>query len=231
MERNIPHAALLTGAYSVGRMLRAARNVQWNTSGRLRHPEATIGMKHRQEEIVDIREEKFFEYGFLLPYFQRNSELATEMIHTMRSKYNVGKDTNKRSYDGITFDSVMEMKYYRDVVLPLSRSGGIKYFELQKPYTLQPKYIHNGKTVRPIVYVADFYIEYADGRTEVIDVKGCADTVAKIKRKMFMYQYPNIPYVWMTFVKKWGGWVDYEEVTRLRREAKKAERKEKRNGK
>lgn len=116
----------------------------------------------------------------------------------------------------------MEMKYYRDVVLPRSRSGNIKHFELQKEYVLQPKFRRDNKLIRPITYVADFYIEYEDGRTEVIDVKGCPDNVAKIKRKMFMYQYPDITYRWITLVKKWGGWCDYDDVSALRKEARRA---------
>ncbi len=159
---------------------------------------------------------------FLLPSFQQNVQLATEMINIDRSKYNVDPDKAKRTYDGIVFASVMEMKYYRDVVLPLSRSGEITHYELQKEYVLQPKYIHEGKSIRPITYVADFYIEYSDGRIEVIDTKGCADSVAKIKKKMFMYQYPDLPYRWITYVKKWGGWCDYDEVKRLRKEARAA---------
>ena len=157
---------------------------------------------------------------FLLPYFHCNLQLATELITIERSKYNVDPDKAKRTYDGIVFASVMEMKYYRDVVLPLARSGEIAHYELQKEYVLQPKYIHDGKTVRPITYVADFYIEYSDGRIEVIDTKGCADSVAKIKKKMFMYQYPNLPYRWVTYVKKLGGWRDYDDVKQLRKEAK-----------
>lgn len=143
-------------------------------------------------------------------------------MHIKRSKYNIDPDKAKRTYDGIIFDSVLEMKYYRDVILPLSRSGEIVHYELQKEYVLQPKYIHEGKTIRPIIYVADFYIEYADGRSEVIDTKGCADSVANIKKKMFMYQYPDLPYHWLTYVKKWGGWCDYDEVKRLRKEARAA---------
>ena len=51
-----------------------------------------------------------------------------------RSKYNVDKDTAKRTYNNIVFDSVLEMKYYRDVILPNVESGLIKYYELQKEY-------------------------------------------------------------------------------------------------
>lgn len=138
-----------------------------------------------------------------------------------RSKYNVDKNTKKRTCDGIVFDSIMEMKYYRDVVLPQMRSGDIKKCELQKKYILQPKFIHEGRTVLPIVYIADFYIEYKDGKVEVIDTKGCPDSVAKIKRKMFWYTFPDIDYKWICYSKIDGGWCEYEKVQRGRKERKK----------
>ena len=78
------------------------------------------------------------------------------------SKFNVDKDISKRTYGGITFDSVLEMKYYRDVVCPLKESGDIVYCELQKPYELQPKFEHDGFNVQPIKYVADFFIIYKE---------------------------------------------------------------------
>lgn len=139
-----------------------------------------------------------------------------------RTKFNVDAENDKRTYDGIVFDSQMEMKYYRDVVLPLSRSGEIKKFELQKKYVLQPKFTHDGKTVKEISYIADFYIEYRDGRVEVLDTKGYADSTARIKRKMFWYMYPDIDYRWIVYIKKYGGWIDFDECARLRRESKRA---------
>lgn len=141
-----------------------------------------------------------------------------------RSKFNVDKDKAKRTCNGIVFDSELEMKYYRDVVLPGVESGRIKYYELQKPYELQPKFVHDGKIVQPIKYVADFYIEYADGSSEVIDTKGIPDSTAIIKRKMFWYVYPDIKYIWITWSKIDGGWCDYEYVKQqrnLRRKNKK----------
>ena len=139
----------------------------------------------------------------------------------VRSKYNVDKDTAKRTYNNIVFDSVLEMKYYRDVILPNVESGLIKYYELQKEYELQPKFTHNGKTVLPIKYVADFYIEYTDGHKEVIDTKGLPDSVALLKRKMYWYHYPDVDYKWITYVKKYGGWLDYDTVKKLRSQEKK----------
>ena len=138
-----------------------------------------------------------------------------------RSKYNVDKDTAKRTYNNIVFDSVLEMKYYRDVILPNVETGLIKYYEIQKEYELQPKFTHNGKTVLPIKYVADFYIEYTDGHKEVIDTKGLPDSVALLKRKMYWYHYPDVDYKWITYVKKYGGWLDYDTVKKLRSQEKK----------
>lgn len=139
-----------------------------------------------------------------------------------RSKFNVDKDKEKRTYNGITFDSCMEMRYYRDVVCPKVESGEIVHYELQKPYELQPKFTHNGKNVLPITYVSDFYIEYSDGRFEVVDIKGCPDSVALLKRKLFWYRYPYIDYKWITYVKKYGGWLDYDYVKKIRKESKRS---------
>lgn len=137
-----------------------------------------------------------------------------------KSKFNVDTDAEKRTYDGIVFASVLEMKYYRDVVRPAMESGEVIAYELQKPYELQPKFTHDGRNVQPIKYVADFFVRYATGNVEVIDTKGCPDSVAKIKRKLFWYHYPDINYKWVTWVKKYGGWIDYDECKRLRKEEK-----------
>lgn len=150
------------------------------------------------------------------------------MIKIARSKFNVTKDTEKRTSEGIVFDSKMEMRYYDEVVIPLFKEGVITHYELQKPYVLQPKFNNGEKNVLPIVYVADFYIEYSDGRCEVVDIKGCADATAKIKRKMFWFHYPEIPYKWLTYVKKYGGWREYDEVNHLRRENAKNKKKDER---
>lgn len=67
---------------------------------------------------------------------------------------------------------------------------------MQKRFTLLDKYKHPGtnKTVRAIQYIPDFVVEYADGRKEVVDVKGFATKDFKLKAKLFMarYQVPLI---------------------------------------
>lgn len=137
-----------------------------------------------------------------------------------RTKYNVGKKTYDRTYDGIVFDSAVEMKYYRDVILPAVASGEITHYEMQKKYILQPAFTRDGKKIQAIEYKADFYTIDKDGKETVIDIKGCPDNVAKLKRKMFWCIYPDLDYVWLVYVKKYGGWVDYDECQRRRREEK-----------
>lgn len=150
-----------------------------------------------------------------------------QLIKKKESKYNVGKGKSERECDGILFDSVMEMKYYRDVVKQEIENGSITNFELQKKYTLQPSYVHEGKKILPIEYKADFYIEYSDGSSKVIDIKGCADAQALIKRKMFWYVYPDIDYIWIGFSKIDGGWVKYEDIQKGRALRRKEKRKQK----
>jgi len=145
------------------------------------------------------------------------------------SKFNVDKDAEKRTYDGIVFDSALEMRYYRDVVCPLEKSGTVMRHELQVPYVLQPDFIHDGKKVKAITYVADFVLHYSNGTTEVIDIKGCPDTTALLKRKLFWYVFPDIKYYWVTYSKIDGGWNDYESIKKarsLRRKEKKLKDKE-----
>jgi hypothetical protein len=73
----------------------------------------------------------------------------------------------------------------------------------------------------PIEYDIDFYVEYWNGDIDVIDTKGFAEPLAKIKRKMFLYKYPEVNLRWICHVKKYGGWVDYDELQKLRRASKK----------
>lgn len=143
-----------------------------------------------------------------------------------RTKFNVDKDVDGRTFDGVVFDSALELRYYRDVLLPLVESGDVVEYELQKPYELQPKFVHDGRTVQAIKYVADFYIKYADGREEVIDIKGFADATALLKRKLFWYTFPELNYIWLTYSRPDNGWIEYEDLKKARA-ARKKEKKAK----
>lgn len=151
-----------------------------------------------------------------------------------RSKFNVNGDKTNRTCDGIVFDSEMEMRYYRDVLIPAIEDGTVVGFERQKKYTLQHGFVHDGKKVLPIDYKADFTVKYADGREEVIDIKGCADAVALLKRKMFWHAYPDVNYIWIGYSKVDSGWNTYENIMlgrKQRRKLKEQKKKEKQDGK
>lgn len=143
-----------------------------------------------------------------------------------RTKFNVDKDVDGRTFDGVVFDSALELRYYRDVLLPLVESGDVVEYELQKPYELQPKFVHDGRTVQAIKYVADFYIKYSDGHEEVIDIKGFADATALLKRKLFWYTFPELNYIWLTYSRPDNGWIEYEDLKKARA-ARKKEKKAK----
>ncbi len=136
------------------------------------------------------------------------------------TKYHVPKDKSLRTCDGIIFDSVLEMRYYREVLIPGVESGEIVNYELQKKYQLQPGFTHNGQHIRAVDYVADFVITYRDGHVAVVDTKGKADATALLKRKLFYYKYPDIDYQWIGYSKIDGGWMPYDEIKKKRKERK-----------
>ncbi len=121
----------------------------------------------------------------------------------------------------ISFDSKAEADYYL-LLLAKQQAGEIKSFRTQPKYLLQERFSKDGHTIRPIEYIADFEIEYADGRVEVVDVKGMETEGFKIKRKLFDYRYPHLKLTRMRFVKKFGGWITHEEwIKEKRKEEKK----------
>ena len=102
------------------------------------------------------------------------------------SKYN----NRKITIDGHTFDSTLEYSRYCQLKL-LQRAGEISNLQLQVPFTLQESFKKNGKTYRPIIYIADFvYTE--KGKTIVEDTKGIKTEIFKIKQKLFEKRYPDL---------------------------------------
>jgi hypothetical protein len=108
-----------------------------------------------------------------------------------RHKYNA----KKVQLDGKTFDSEKEANKYLELKL-LKRAGKIKEFELQPKFELQPAFKdRNDKLIRAIIYKADFRVTYPNGRVEVIDTKGKATKEYLIKKKLFLYRYPDIIFI------------------------------------
>lgn len=172
----------------------------------------------------------------------------------IKRKKSEGKIAHKKTIiDNIKFDSKMESEYYLYLKAE-KKAGRIKKFELQPEYILQPKYfIIKGKVVteddntyakydkerkkhnkdnpnnkieinRAIKYIADFYIEYANGSVKVIDVKGIKTADFKLKEKMFKYRYPELPFecvIWDGPSKAWLEYSEYEKAKKARKKKKK----------
>ena len=107
------------------------------------------------------------------------------MFHKLH-KYNV-VSKERRTTDGITFDSMAEMRRYLELKM-LEKSGIIEGLELQPKFLLIPKTEKGG---RAVYYRADF--KYTkDGKTVYEDVKGVQTEVYKLKKKLLLWQYPDI---------------------------------------
>lgn len=94
-------------------------------------------------------------------------------------------------YKDMKFDSLKERNHYI-VLEQLEKTGQIKELKCQVPFELQPKFVLNGKTIRPITYIADFTYINDKGELVIVDVKSeitRKDKVYRLKKKMFQYQY------------------------------------------
>lgn len=96
-------------------------------------------------------------------------------------KYN----NQKKTVDGITFDSILEARRYT-VLKSRLEAGTISDLRLQPHYTIMEGYKDlSGTYIRPVQYIADFsYIINEDGRRIVEDAKGVRTEAYAIKRKL-----------------------------------------------
>lgn len=155
-----------------------------------------------------------------------NQERTEIKIGTKRktSKYHVDiseKGKKERTYKGIRYDSKTEMLFYIEFVEPRLESGEIISCTRQVEYVLQDKFKYKDKTILPIKYRSDFNIVWRDGTLQVFDVKGNPDNMSLLKRKMIWAKYPELNLTFICRNLKYGGWVEYDTLKKLRREAKK----------
>lgn len=131
--------------------------------------------------------------------------------------------TDEHTGKTITFDSAAEKRYYDQYVVPLFRNGQIVDYDLQKRYELLPAFDRkNGDHIRRIDYIADFWLKYKDGHVEVRDIKGSGymvDPVAKIKRKLVYYYYPDLDFQWICYSR--GNWISWDDYMIEKRKLKK----------
>jgi len=112
---------------------------------------------------------------------KRKLKSTTDATPLMPVKFKSNKrviNATKVKVDDIKFDSKLEAYMYG-----LFKAKNIK-MELQYVITLQPGFKHNGKTIRAIKWVADFYLpDY----NMVVDTKGWATEIFKMKLKLFKH--------------------------------------------
>ena len=100
------------------------------------------------------------------------------------NKYN----NKKTEYQGLKFASIRERNRYI-YLKELEDTGKIHNLQLQKKYELQEKFILNGKTIRAINYICDFYYIDQYGKEHIEDTKGMRTETYKIKKKLFQFKY------------------------------------------
>ena len=101
-----------------------------------------------------------------------------------KNKYNARKTV----MCGHTFDSKREADYYLEL-LARKQAGEIVRIGFQPQYTLLEGFKDNtGKKQKPITYTADFFVTFADGHSEVIEVKGVRTRDYLLRKKLFLYK-------------------------------------------
>ncbi len=105
----------------------------------------------------------------------------------------MSKYGNKKiKVDGEEYDSQAEYLYhlhYRE----REQRGEIRNLKRQVKYVIQPSFKRDGSTIRAITYTVDYDFEEApDWKHVTVVVKGFATEVFKLKRKLFLYRYPEI---------------------------------------
>ena len=151
-----------------------------------------------------------------------------EIAKNKTSKYHVDiseKGKKERTYKGVTFDSKTELLFLQEFIEPRLESGEILSYTRQVEYVLQDKFEYKGKKILPIKYRSDFNVVWSNGELQVFDVKGNPDNLSLLKRKMMWAKYPETNLTFICRNLKYGGWIEFDELKKKRREAKKTESK------
>jgi hypothetical protein len=94
-----------------------------------------------------------------------------------RSKYR-----NKPTvFDGITYHSKKEADFAATLKIQMHAQGKDKVESWERQIRI-PLFVNDRKICD---YIVDFRVRYADGRRELVEVKGMWTDVAKLKRKLF----------------------------------------------
>lgn len=155
-----------------------------------------------------------------------NVESGNHKELTKQMLVNLKKDGyDKEVY--IIFHSALEMRYYRDILLPKINMGLISVI-CQPKFTILDKVEKEGIKHMAVTYSPDFGVtDLLTGVTSYIDTKGMLDQVFPIKRKMFDSKFPDFPpLIVMKYLKKFGGWITIEQYDKFKKDEKKLKKQE-----
>jgi hypothetical protein len=150
------------------------------------------------------------------------------MVKKNRSKLNVDnteKGKEKRTVNGIVFASEIEARYYKEIILSGMESGAITAVALHPKYILQEAFEKYGRKFQAVYYEADFQILYQSNDIEIIDVKGMPTEAALLKRKWFDKRHHDKILRWVAYSKQDGGWIEFDDLKKLRAKRKKSKKK------
>ncbi len=105
----------------------------------------------------------------------------------------------KTVFNGLKYDSKGEAGYAQELEL-LLKAGEISKVERQKTF---PLFGRNGGKVT--THRVDFLVTLLDGTQEVREYKGWETDSWRIKRNLFVDNYPDIQYVVITAKGNWYG--------------------------
>lgn len=103
--------------------------------------------------------------------------LATNPVQDRKSKYG----NLKTEYNGYVYMSKKEANYAQELDFLMKAKNPrdkVVSYERQVPFQITV----NGKKI--CKYLADFKVLYADGHTEIIDVKGVRTNIYTLKKKL-----------------------------------------------
>lgn len=119
------------------------------------------------------------------------SPYKAPVLMPKKQKYN----NDKVERDGFTYDSKKEANR-GDILNQLQADGKIMSLERQKPFVLIEPFTYQGKTIRGVKWIADFY--YFDCERKLWVAEDVKSPITKkkpeyvIKKKLFMTKYPHI---------------------------------------
>lgn len=103
----------------------------------------------------------------------------------------------KTLYNGRLYDSGLEATVAQEIDLR-KKAGEVAAVEPQKAF---PLFAKNGTKV--CTHRVDFLLTFKDGHQEAWEAKGVATSIWNLKKKLFLDNYPNIPYIVVTTKGSW----------------------------